>query len=387
METKRKVLILYVYDNHHELIETIANLMRAKGFVLDAICVSSYRYTKESHCRWPLAIYIASFFIYTLRIPKSIGFFKKLLDSSFFKRMIDDYEIIDFQAFPVEQCELAEYCISMGKEYVIGFWGSDALRADNAVLTLMKESLAHAKKIRLNNQIKEKISSFYLNQYGMTFEDKYTGAVSGVTNGNKDIFVLDSLTEKEVNEKKGLFCPISSDKLTVTVGYNGNPRQNQEKVLRVLNSLSAEIKNRVHLVLPMTYGSNASHISLIKNLAETAGFSYTILDSFLTNKEVCVLRKITNIFITLQETDGFAGSVRSHLYCQNVCLIADWLDYPIDDNGVYYLKVNWDNLYDTFSDIVSHYGDYHLKCANNKDKMTPFMSWDRYIDMLCEIYK
>ncbi len=382
----RKILAFYVYDNQHELVETTTRLMLERGIQMDAICVTSFRYIKGTKMRWPWLIYIANFFINKLKFPKAQGFFRTRLGNKYYKQLIDKYDFIDFQSFPDSQVELAEYCISKQKEYMIGFWGSDLLRADDDILKRKKKSLDHSKVICVDAHMAKKIDQFFTEYFGIGYSSKYKGSIDGITNGNKDIFMLDGLTEKDIKKVESTFHDIKDKKLIVTIGYNGNPKQNQDKVLEILVKLPTELKNKIHLVFPMTYAATPSHLAKIEKMVSDSGVSYKILDKFLTNKEICVLRAITNIFIMVQDTDAFAGSVRSHFYCQNVCLIADWIEYPLDKNGVYYKKVNWDNLLETISDVIINYEDNQAKCISNKEKMLPFMTWDKYIEMMCNLY-
>lgn len=384
---ERKILVLYVYDNQHELVETTTKLITDRGVQLDAICVTSFRYIKGTKTYWPWVIYMASFFINKIGLPRAQGLFSILLGNFVFKRLIDEYDLIDFQSFPSSQTDLAEYCVEKQKEYLISFWGSDALRAKEEDFRMDKKSLDGAKYIKLNNQIAEIITNFYTERYGVDYSPKYRGAIDGVINGNKDIFILDALTESDINDSEPLFKGDNTSKFLVTIGYNGSPRQNHLRTIEVLYGLPKELKNKIHLVLPMTYGTPTGYMKKVKDAVSNSGMTYTILDKFLLNKEICVLRKITDVFITLQDTDAFAGSVRSHVYCQNVCLIGDWLDYPMAGNGVYYENVNWRNLLNTFTRVLNDYDAHKAKCLPNKERMLPFMTWDRYIDYMCNLYE
>lgn len=383
----RKILVLYVYNNHHELVETTTKLVGERGFLIDALCVSTFRYLKRTKIAWPWVVYLADFFINKLQITRAQVFFYNLLGKKLFKHIIDKYDFIDFQSFPSYQTALAEYCASRKKEYMISFWGSDALRASEEELNADKTSLDGAKYIKLNKQIAQVITNFYKERYGVDYSPKYRGAIDGVTNGNKDIFLLDALTESDINDSEPLFKGGNTGKLLVTIGYNGSTKQNHIKAIEILMGLSKELKSKIHLVFPMTYGTPAGYFDRVLNTVSESGISYTLLDKFLTNKDICVLRKITDIFIMLQDTDGFSGSVRSHVYCQNVCLIAEWLDYPIAENNVYYERVNWDNLLNTIIRVITDYDKHKEKCMSNKERMRPFMTWDKYIDYTYNLYK
>ncbi len=385
-ENERKILNLYAYDIHHALIETTCSLLLSRGVKIDALCVSTYRYFKGTKTRWSWLIYLANFFINKLRIPKAQGFFYRIFHKNIIKHLINKYDIIDFHTFTSLQIPFADYCIENRKEFMIAFSGSDILRASDDTLKKIKKYLDYSKKLRMTSQMKQKI----LNVYGRdsVLEGKITGSVDGITIGNWDKDLLDSLTEEDIRIKKVLFCDFNHlDKIIVTIGYNGVKQQNHDKIISILSKLPNEIKNKIHLVLPMTYGTPLEHLDIVRGLASMSGISNVILDKFLTNKNVCILRKITDIFIMLQDTDAFSSSVKSHVYCQNICLLGEWLEYPMEKAEIYYLKVSWKNLLDIIIDVIQHFDDYKNRCVSNKTKMLPFVTWNRYIDFLCELYK
>lgn len=386
MSFKRKVLVLYVYDNQHEFVETTTSLMLSKGVLIDALCVPTYRYFKNSGMHWPGIVYLAAFFINRLHFPKFDSFMYKAFGNKIIKSLITKYDLIDFQSFPSSQYELANYCKRIGKEYLIYFWGSDLLRASEDDMKRLIGPLQNSKKIRLNGKMRDKLCTF-CDTESIGLESKFTGAINGITAGHKDISLFDSMTGNDViliNDKLGNEY---HDKLLVAIGYNGSRAQNHAKVLNILTQLPLDVKKTIHLIIPMTYGTPDGYLNEIKELVAKSGVTYVILHDYLTNKEVCALRAITNIFIMVQDTDGFAASVRAHLYCQNVCLFGEWLEYPIRDEDVFYIKVNWDNLAKRLTDTVKHYKVYHDKSLPNKKGVYPFMSWDNYVGMMSELYK
>lgn len=378
----KKILILYVYSNHKELVEYSAKLLCERGLQIDLLCVSNYSYHKSTNTRWPYMIGVANTLINKWNLPKMQGVISSIFKKSLFKKLISRYELIDFEGFPNTQYALAEYCIHLGKEYIVSFWGSDILRVDDECKEKMKKSLDGSKYVCLSNNHKKALNDYFMSKYGYDYESKR----HATPYGNKDYYLLNSLTEKEIKEIDNIFYCGYHDKRILTIGYNGAAMQNQAQVIRLLSQLPNELKSSLHIVLPMTYGATLERIQTVRSEAESSGISFTILESFLTNKEICVLRKVTDIFVMMEDTDGFSSSVRSHVYCQNVCLIADWLKYPMENVGVYYLKVSWNNLLLNIKDVICNYNYQKSKCVQNSELMRPFMSWDNYIESMMFLY-
>ena len=373
----RRILAFYVYDNQHELVETTTKLLWNRGIEIDSICVLTYRFIKGSNISWPWAIYIFNFINIFFRIPVMRSVINKCVGKYLFKKLINKYDFIDFQSFPSSQIELADYCISRGKEFMIGFWGSDILRASDDDVKNFRIYLDYSKVICVTESMAKKINHIYKDTLGIDYSYKFRGGVEGVLNGNKDFELLNCLKKTDIESVEQIFRQGNNCKLLVTIGYNGIAAQNHDKVIKLLSKLPSHIKEKIHLVFPMTYGLSRDYLKSIKAYLANINITYTILSKYLSNKDVCVLRFITDVFVMMQNTDGFASSVRSHVYCQNVCLIA----------GVYYEKVNWNNLINIIENVIENYDYYHAKCLSNKERMIPFMTWDKYLDMMCNLYK
>ena len=89
-----------------------------------------------------------------------------------------------------------------------------------------------------------------------------------------------------------------------------------------------------------------------------------------------------------QTTDAFCGALQDHLYCENVVIIADWLDYPeYDNNNVFYIKTSKEDLYNNILYSIEHYEELKEKTQSNKEKLKKLTSWSNVLPAWIEAMK
>ena len=137
----------------------------------------------------------------------------------------------------------------------------------------------------------------------------------------------------------------------------------------------------------MTYGATKEYINNVRSQIKGQSVSYTILDTFLESKEVAVIRKTADIVINVQNTDAIAGSLQDHLYCGNVCIFGEWLNYsPYTRNNIYYIKTSMRDIAKHLKDVLHQYEDYHNLCLGNHDKIKSIFSWESTIKNQIAVY-
>ena len=138
----------------------------------------------------------------------------------------------------------------------------------------------------------------------------------------------------------------------------------------------------------MTYDRSEPYINETVTLLKKTGVNYTVLNEFLTERELAVLRIQSQVFIDTQTTDSFNGALRETLYSENIALIADWLEYPpYDRENVYYIGINESNLTSTLHLIIYNFGEYKQKCIGNKVKLKRLVSWEYCVKPWVDSYK
>jgi hypothetical protein len=154
-----------------------------------------------------------------------------------------------------------------------------------------------------------------------------------------------------------------------------------------LLKLDNEEKSKIHVVFPMTYGASPEYLKEIKAIIQKSNLSYTILETYLEAKEVAAIRKTADIVLNIQDTDAFAGSLKGHLYCNNVCIFGEWLDYSIcEDNGVYYIKSSKEGITDNLRKVILNYPKYKRLCSGNNIIIKSPFSWEATMSKQISVY-
>lgn len=219
------------------------------------------------------------------------------------------------------------------------FWGSDLLRVSDRTLLLEKIFLRNYNYITADSySMVERYNKFFGNT-----KNKLDIVYYGVS--------LIPYIDRWLSEKKQCINDLSipKDKIVISIGYNGLPQQQHDKVINVLNVL--ENKKDYFLLIQSTYGNeDVVYKQKLKTILDNSGFQYKIISNYLTMDELAKLRVITDIFINAQTTDAFCNSIKEYMYSKTQIINASWLHYPEIDT--LQLKINEFSNFDQIPSLL-----------------------------------
>lgn len=219
------------------------------------------------------------------------------------------------------------------------FWGSDLLRVSDRTLLLEKIFLRNYNYITADSySMVERYNKFFGNT-----KNKLDIVYYGVS--------LIPYIDRWLSEKKQCLNDLSipKDKIVISIGYNGLPQQQHDKVINVLNVL--ENKKDYFLLIQSTYGNkDVVYKQKLTTILDNSGFQYKIISNYLTMDELAKLRVITDIFINAQTTDAFCNSIKEYMYSKTQIINASWLHYPEIDT--LQLKVNEFSNFDQIPSLL-----------------------------------
>lgn len=219
------------------------------------------------------------------------------------------------------------------------FWGSDLLRVSDRTLLLEKIFLRNYNYITADSY---SMVERYNNFFGNT-KNKLDIVYYGVS--------LIPYIDRWLSEKKQCLNDLSipKDKIVISIGYNGLPQQQHDKVINVLNVL--ENKKDYFLLIQSSYGNeDVVYKQKLKTILDNSGFQYKIISNYLTMDELAKLRVITDIFINAQTTDAFCNSIKEYMYSKTQIINASWLHYPEIDT--LQLKINEFSNFDQIPSLL-----------------------------------
>lgn len=351
----------------------------------DVVCFNNLVIEKKSSVKWPNSVdcYFKLFghrdsFGKSLK-SKLTKKLRRLLDRYYLTRLLRLYDMVDFHAYILSYHFLMKECLKRNLKYDITLWGSDLMRATDERKTLLRYGLDHCYRIKMSDSLHEVMCQ--------TYGKKYDEKSRIVYFGNSDLQIIDSLKESDIKKIVLKMYGDIGNKKIIVLGYNAVRSQNHEKMINVLNELTLDEKASIHVVLPMTYGSRSDYLSKIKKCVDNLKVSYTILDSFLEPEQVAALRMTANIVVNVQNTDAIAASLQDHLYCGNVCIFGEWLNYsPYTNNGIYYIKTRMEDIAMHVKEVLHNYSVYKDLCLGNKEKIRNLFSWEATIQKQISVY-
>ena len=339
--------LLFVGAISHQHIQGFsASIRRYSDYKLYGIDFSDFKDEPE---QFEKVLFIKSTKIYLCNQIKRI-----FLSAWYIFKLRNKISVVQFHSASIYAFISAPIARALGLSVSYFIWGSDLMRANKLQRFLASIVYRNSHSVVCDSNSVADIFKIRYPKMQQKLEVLYFGSP-----------IIDRLLEKSTLSQVP-DIENCNNKLVVMCGYNGSTEQNHFKILASLE----KYKERIYVIIPMTYRTTNDYIDKIRQYLDSNQFSYLILDSFLTDEEWSKYEMDTNIFIHMQDTDAFSSSVAEHLLLGNILINADWIDYPdLTSNGIYYETANFDNLSNVFGRVLADYNSYHKKYSDNCDKI------------------
>ena len=232
----------------------------------------------------------------------------------------DKYDIVNVQFVDTLELFYSRYLAGKKSKLILSYWGSDLLRKSNRELRYTWKGIKRADQITFDNM------DLY-NKFRTTFSDKFDYKLNVAMFG---LPILDKIKENKESKVKEMIyeeMDLDSNKLVVAVGYAARPDQQHFKVLEQIQKLPKEYKERIQIVLQLTYPVNKEYTDLLSDYVKKTGCDTKLIFEKMTDSEVADLRIVTDIFINAQTTDAFSGTICENLFSDTLLINAKWLRY------------------------------------------------------------
>ena len=370
----KRVLIVYPYYNQLALMSNFSSKLLGKGIEADCICIANCFYIKNSQIRWPWWVNAI------LKLRKWIGFNKLgtaiciLFNRYILNQLFRKYDLIDFHSFVESDYPYMEYCSKNNIPFDITLWGSDIMRASDDKIKRMAEGFDKCRLIKCAEGLYQKM----LECYGNRYEQKRRNVLFGTS----DFDTINCLSDDKIASLKQSLYGETNGKVIVACGYNGSRSQNHLEMIGALERLPQTLKNKMLVVLQMTYGASPEYLQQVRERIVQTDIPFVILDHFLSENEIAMVRRTSDIVVNIQDTDAFAGSIRAHLFCNNIVLVGNWLPYSfyLDKAGVVFYQTSMEDLTSSISSCITNLEAYRLNCSANQSKMYGLFSWESTIN-------
>ena len=221
---------------------------------------------------------------------------------------------------------------------VCSFWGSDLLRSA-AIESHVPVSVALERADAITVQSVE-LREIIMCRFGRHLRSKihYCRFPAATSSYERIAALCGQGSGGRANAKKQLGLP--GDRTIIGVGHNGDRGDKHPEILAGWERLPDEVKQRVFLVLPMTYGLTAAYGKTVEAACQRTGIEYLILKEYLSRDALAALRVAVDITIFMPESDAMSAAALETIYAGNVLVAGVWLPYgPYRRLGLPYVEV------------------------------------------------
>ncbi len=226
---------------------------------------------------------------------------------------------------------LKRYCTKL----IMTFWGREY--ANMYLLESNKRFRKHLDAFSkdVDAMINSKTSESLLKSQIPHFKGNYYSA----SLGSAPVEALYNLMQTECRKDSKIALGIPTDKICVLIGYSGKQLHQHVSIIEELSKHNG-LKEKLHLLAPMTRGANSSYVETVQKMLKRAGYTYTLISGrFLSDIEMAQVRNSTDITLQFATTDGFSRSIIECLCAKSLMIYGDWLGYerhlkPNGFNGI-----------------------------------------------------
>lgn len=291
-----------------------------------------------------------------------------------FSPILNKYDIIHIHSLNVGTLSFVNY-IYPDKKIVLSYWGSDLYQiwgTDPGLTNELKDyyqQLGPIKRADIITVFNYEMERVVMAKYGPELEKKIVRILFGIKDELFDLMDQIKKSSPDLNFLSKYNIP--ENKIKITVGYCGDPICNHLFILDELEKFDQMTKEKIHLLVPMTYGNFTKEYmdDVIAKLNQSQ-ISYTLFDKFLSLDELLKLRVTSDMMIMMNKSDALSASVCEALYADNLLISAGWLPYsPLRLQKIFFYETDFGQLGQTVIDAINNFDEIKVKLVNNPDRI------------------
>lgn len=302
-----------------------------------------------------------------------------------FAPVINNYDVISLHSITSATLTFVDF-LEKDKKLIISYWGSDLFRIwgfesdETDENKNFFESFEAVKKADTITVISYEMERALIARFGPEIKHKIVRTFFSTNDRQFDI--MDKFKGNELFPDFINKFGIPENKIKTTIGYCGDPICNHIPILNELAKLETPVKNRIHLLVPMTYGNYTEEYKQnVINKLNQSEISYTLFDKYLTLDEVVILRLTSDIMIQMSMSDALSSSVCEAIYAGNILISAIWLPYsPFRMSDIYFFETDFSQLTQTVEKAIKNFEQIKPKLSANADRVRELTAINKTVE-------
>lgn len=255
----------------------------------------------------------------------------------------------------------------MNAKLVFSYWGSDLLRCNDRQLRFGGRFARRADFITFDNR---DLELMFRKTYRWASKVPLKTILFGLPVLDIIREKLEEKTQEDIRQKWG----IPKEKTVIAIGYSATEAHQHIKILEQIRKLDSAVKEKIFLLLQMTYNGTPHYIRRVTDMAKETSCEYKVIRHFLDDYEVADLRIMTDIYVNAQTTDAFSGSVCENLFAGTILINAKWLRYQeFKDYNFKFLEFR---KIDEIGQLIKIAMKNEMDVSENKELVWQLRSWE-----------
>lgn len=283
------------------------------------------------------------------------------------------YDVIDIHYGNARNNKYLKQLRSKCHKLTTTIWGSDFHRLPAREKVKAKKLYSEVDCINIGNP---KMGKEFIEFY-----QDYEHKICNAGFGNNKIEIIGKYASTEgARENFRSKLNIDERTLVITCGYKAFHVLQHHKIIDAIVEIIDSLPQNYLLIFPLTYHRDEKYVCELKRRLDENGLQYRCFETFLSELEVVMLRIVSDIYITIPESDAASASLLEYLAANNIVIAGDWLPYEMhSDLGLYFISSSLSDLSSNMKKIVSDFYDYKNKAAINTNLVISHFSWKKQI--------
>ncbi|NQX84817.1 MAG: hypothetical protein HRT67_02655 [Flavobacteriaceae bacterium] len=237
-----------------------------------------------------------------------------------------DFDVYHFNSMVKPRVKYAQY-LPNDKNIVCSFWGLDLYQRSGVNnnyytgLALKKANVITVQSIEMKEVVMAK--------FGRTLEEKIKVITFPLS---KTIFELIDYYKTQPQKIDGYKnkLGIPKDKIVLSVGYNAASNARHIEILKELENLSPALKQKLVIVLPLTYGRDDSYLKdLNACISKLSYLDVITIDDYMDWQDLALLKVSIDVVVQLPKNDALSSAVLEVMYAGGIGVLGAWLPYGV----------------------------------------------------------
>ncbi|MFH1944803.1 MAG: glycosyltransferase [Acidobacteriota bacterium] len=314
------------------------------------------------------------------RIPR-IGYLLKMTRlRRVYRCLNDDYDICHVHYVVPFYSDMAKILHGLGDALIVSIWGSDFYKRSTRDRFRLIRLFDEADIITFCDETTRRN---FLEFYGDCY-DKKTGIY------DYGLAPLNQIEMERARDPGWLkeYFGLDSEACVVTVGSGASANHNHQRIIDVLGPISRGLSPQVIFLFPLTYGYKEYKDRIIPQI-EQSGLKVKIFSDYLSETDVARLRLVTDIQITMQDTDQMSGAMLEHIFAGSLVITGDWLPYQtLLEKGLDLIRLSSiEDLGACLPEVIGSLARFKDARSNNRGIIKKLYSWESSIHNWIDLYR